>query len=255
MTCSMCPRAAGAAHRARAGRGATGPSRSPPPLEPSCPLTANKTRVALLAMAAPPCPQRPRPVHRARPAGGGRRGRGGGGRARAAGQRPAQRRPRAQRQGRRGGRRRAEPRPPGSAACPAALDGLADLGLREAEALRDALFPEGLAVVIGPRGKAQAPQYTLLGRAPAQRPRPALRPAPRRRAERPARRPAGLGRRDPGQRRRAPRPAPGRWPTPARAAEALRTALQRLDREVEREAGGPRADAYLSWAAAVRGVA
>jgi hypothetical protein len=39
------------------------------------------------------------------------------------------------------------------------------------------------------------------------------------------------------------------------AAEALRTALQRLDREVEREAGGPRADAYLSWAAAVRGVA
>ena len=134
------------------------------------------------------------------------------------------------------------------------LDGLADLGLREAEALRDALFPEGLAAVTGPKGKAQAPQYTLLAeRLHSARDLPfALRLGDELgalRADLLAWVDDTLSKDDAhrGQRRAVA--------DASAAAEALRLALQRLDREVEREAGGPRADAYLGWAAAVRGVA
>jgi hypothetical protein len=139
------------------------------------------------------------------------------------------------------------------AALRAALDGLAGLGLPDADALADALLPRGTEGLSRASGRMQVPAYEALARrlrAAAGGPGHArLEPAlseladdlelwcaevlVRAEAE------ADLG--------AAARSA-------AAATEALRAALERLDLEVQRATGGARSPGYAAWADAARGV-
>jgi hypothetical protein len=134
-----------------------------------------------------------------------------------------------------------------------ALDGLADLGDAEAEALRDRLFPEGSRAVTRPSGRAQAPEYTVLADGLADA---ASDPALARLEPYPAALRADLlafsaalsdkdGVRD--ERGNAVRDL-------GAAAEALRAALQGLDRAVELVCGGVGTTGYRAWAGVAVGL-
>jgi hypothetical protein len=135
----------------------------------------------------------------------------------------------------------------------AALEALAALGLDEADGLLDAVLPVGTESISSPRGRLQAPAYEALAgrlRAAAALPGAArLEPALSALATDLELWCAEVLVRD---------EARAALASGARTAEAtaleLRAALERLDLEVQRAAGGPRAAAYATWADAARGV-
>jgi hypothetical protein len=135
-----------------------------------------------------------------------------------------------------------------------ALDGLAALGIGAAEDLTEALFPAGLAAVVRPGGRSQVPEYQRLADAihgaldtsGAAHFGPALAEL---RDDLRAWCAATLAK-DATHRAGSTRAAGA-----AAAAEALKSALTRLDRTVELAAGGPRSALYERWALVVRGIA
>ena len=134
-----------------------------------------------------------------------------------------------------------------------ALRGLSRLGLADADALEDALLPQGTEGHHRPRGRLQVPAYELL----AKRIRAAQGTAAAARLE------PALGEladdlelwcvevmvRD-----EAADGLEAAARGAAAATEALRAALTRLDATVALAAGGPRAEAYAAWASGARGV-
>jgi hypothetical protein len=135
-----------------------------------------------------------------------------------------------------------------------ALRGLADLGSPGLDELHDALFPDGAEPVNRPDGRSQVAAWRLLvDRIAAARNLPAAAPhaEPLDALARDLLAWCDLAiRRDDALRARR-----GAVRSASEAAEDLRLALQRLDLEVERAAGGTRAEPYQSWAAVAAGLA
>jgi hypothetical protein len=134
-----------------------------------------------------------------------------------------------------------------------ALEGLAALGDGDAEALADRLFPAGSEPATRPAGRAQVPEYTLLSANLAAN---ADHPALARLEPHPTALRADLGAFLDALRAKTDTHADRRAASgdAAAAAEALRDALQQLDRAVELAAGGPSTEGYRAWAAAAAGL-
>lgn len=134
-----------------------------------------------------------------------------------------------------------------------ALGGLADLGDAEAEQARDQLFPQGAVELVRRSGRAQVPEYTLLTDGLAAL---AEHPALARLSPYPAALRADLlGFIDAlGDKDGAHDGASGAVRGLTEAAEALRAALQHLDRSVELVSGGVGSAGYTAWASAARGL-
>lgn len=133
------------------------------------------------------------------------------------------------------------------------VSALADFGVAEAEGLALDLFPDGLEAVIRPTGRAQVPLYVQLAeRLGVAATRPV---AARLEPELSALREDLLSFCSTTQARESSRASVASVLVQAAAAtETLRRALTRLDREVERAADGVRGELYQRWAASVRGV-
>jgi hypothetical protein len=128
-----------------------------------------------------------------------------------------------------------------------ALDGLADLGDGPAEDLRDLLFPAGPRALTRAVGRAQVPEYTLLADGlAAESAHPALArldPYPSALRADLLAFIAALSEKD-GARDEARGAVLGL----GEAGEALRAALQQLDRAVELVCGGVGSAGYRAWA-------